>query len=460
MKKMLTNNLGLKLLSVVAAMMLWFIVVSIDDPVVSHDFSNIRVTMLNEDAVTSRNKVYKIEEGSDVISVRVRAKRSVLRKLSAENFTATADMEKNIKFGNLVGIEVSCSNKNVRSSDITKSRENVVISIEDASSEQFNVIVKQQKLTIDNGYVVGTVVPDQSLIRINGPASLVAGIKRVEVEVDANGYTSDFSKICSLKIIDNNEEQMDTTYLEYNGKTEGIKVSVTMLKKKQVRLQVGHTGTPADGYSIAGISYRPETLEIAGDEEIIEGIREIVIPDEKVNVDGITSNLQLTLDITEDLPAGIRLVDADSSSVAVIVEVEKKQGKTVRIPVSKIELRNVPRGLEADFGNLKEVELIVMGTSSELAGLKEDEIAVLLDLDKYSKTGSYTEMLEVTLPGNFSLLDDVEVEFKLVKGSSGRAGETEEDSTGSGTDTEEGGTTGGSTTDGSTEGSTTTPETE
>ena len=32
MKKVLTNNLGLKLLSVVAAIMLWLIVMNIDDP--------------------------------------------------------------------------------------------------------------------------------------------------------------------------------------------------------------------------------------------------------------------------------------------------------------------------------------------------------------------------------------------------------------------------------------------
>ena len=32
MKKMLTNNLGLKLLSVIGAIMLWLIVMNIDDP--------------------------------------------------------------------------------------------------------------------------------------------------------------------------------------------------------------------------------------------------------------------------------------------------------------------------------------------------------------------------------------------------------------------------------------------
>ena len=197
---MLTNNLGLKLLSIIAAVMLWLIIVSIDDPVAYQDFSGIRVTMLNEDTVTDRDKVYRIEDNSDIISIRVQAKRSVLAKLTPEDFTATADMEKNIKFDNLVGIEVTCNNRNVKSTDITKSRENVVIRIEDASSEQFNVVVNQIGQE-GEGYLVGMAVPEQSLLQISGPASVIAEIRRVVVDLNKTGFTTDQIKNCEIKIL-------------------------------------------------------------------------------------------------------------------------------------------------------------------------------------------------------------------------------------------------------------------
>ena len=63
-------------------------------------FSPIQVTMLNENVVTDQGLVYQVQDNSDVISVRVRAKTSVLRQLSSSDFTATADMEKNMKYGN------------------------------------------------------------------------------------------------------------------------------------------------------------------------------------------------------------------------------------------------------------------------------------------------------------------------------------------------------------------------
>ena len=416
---MLTDNLGLKLLSVIAAIMLWLIIVSIDDPVTYQDFSGIRVTMLNEDAVTDKDKVYRIEDNSDIISVRVQARRSILEKLSSEDFTATADMEKNIKLDNLVGIEVSCSSRKVRSSDvlnITKSRENVVIRIEDASSEQFNVLVNEIGQE-GEGYMVGTAMPEQSLIQISGPASVIAEIRRVVVDLNKTGFTSDQVKNCEIKIYDNANNPIDTTYLEYNGKTTGMNVHVTMFKKKTVRLRVDYTGTPGDGYSFQELTFKPETLEIAGTAENIADLREISIPGEAVNIEGITEDTQINVDVTKYLPENIRLADDKDASVAVQVTLEKKQGKTLQIPVSEIELLNEPRGLTVSFGDLEAVEIIVRGTSAQLAELKEKDIKVSLNLEQYTKTGSYKKGLDVELPKDYSLMENAEIEFKLVKRS-------------------------------------------
>ena len=414
MRKILTNNLGLKLLSVIGAVMLWLIIVSINDPVISQEFSGIRVTMLNEDAVTDKDKVYRIEDNSDIISVRVQAKRSVVGRLTAEDFTATADMEKNIKLDNLVGIEVTCNNRYVKNSDITKSRENVIIRIEDASSEQFNVVVNEIGQE-GEGYMVGMAVPEQSLIQINGPASVIAEIRRVVVDLNKTGFTTDQIKNCEIKIYDNANNPIDTTYLEYNGKTTGMNVHVTMFKKKIVRLRVDYSGKPADGYSFQELTFKPDTLEIAGTVEDIVELREITIPGEAVNIDGITEDTQVNVDVTKYLPENIRLADDKDASVAVAITLEKKQGKTIRIPVSEIELLNIPKGFNVDFGDLDKVDIVVMGTSAQLAELSEDAILVKLNLEEYSKAGTYKGALEVELPKDYSLMDKAEVEFRLIK---------------------------------------------
>ena len=461
MKKLLTNNLGLKLLSIVAAAMLWLVVLYIEDPVMYADFSPIQVTILNENVITDQGKVYQIEDNSDVISVRVRAHRSVLEKLSTDDFTATADMEKNLKYGNLVGIEVTCRNTKI---------------VEDASTEQFNVVVVEESSPPD-GYMVGTTVPEQSMIEISGPSSVVSKIRRVEAVLNASGLTTDGTVHCELRVVDGNNDIIsgtDLATLEFTGKTEGINVSVTMLRTKTVPLRVEYSGTPDAGYSFSSISYKPENIEIAGTAESIADVTEIVIPGEAVNIDGITENLQTTVDITPYLPEGIRLKDSTEASIAVVVEIERKQGMTVEIPVSDIGLQNVPRGYEVDFGDLESVELIVMGTSEDLNNLNIDEIAVSLDLDQYSRAGTYTATLQVTLPDDvYSLMEDVQVDFELVRGTgnsntnnstnedtaggstggqtdtSGSASDEEEEETGTGSGTGTGGSSSGSESSGS-----------
>ncbi len=78
----------------------------------------------------------------------------------------------------------------------------------------------------------------------------------------------------------------------------------------------------------------------------------------------------------------------------------------------------MPRGLEVDFDKLKEVEIIVMGTSAELTELDENEVSVSMNLEGYSRAGTYTKALDVELPEVYSLMQETQVKFKLVRRTS------------------------------------------
>ena len=85
MKKWLTNNLGLKAISILVAMVLWLIVVNIDDPDKTRTFTNIEVQVLNEDAIEDSGKVYNILDNSNMVTVDVTGPRSYLKDLTASD---------------------------------------------------------------------------------------------------------------------------------------------------------------------------------------------------------------------------------------------------------------------------------------------------------------------------------------------------------------------------------------
>lgn len=73
MGKRLLNNLGLKLMSVILAVVLWFLVVMINNPKDSVTFSGIPVTLVNTELLDKENKVYEVENNTDRVRVTVEA---------------------------------------------------------------------------------------------------------------------------------------------------------------------------------------------------------------------------------------------------------------------------------------------------------------------------------------------------------------------------------------------------
>ena len=74
MKERLTNNLGLKILSVVIAVFMWLIMVNVSNPLVS-DSQEVTVDMINAEVLEKSNLTYEIIGKKTVtISYEVRIK--------------------------------------------------------------------------------------------------------------------------------------------------------------------------------------------------------------------------------------------------------------------------------------------------------------------------------------------------------------------------------------------------
>ena len=321
MKLKLTSNLFLKVISLGIAVLIWLVVMNINDAEKTEGYP-VGVQLINTEVITENGKVFRVVEGTDLVNVRVRARKSVLDTLKASDFVLTADMRKDLQYNNMVGITVECKNKSINVAEqVTLSRRNVEVSIEDSATEQFQVHVRKHGQE-NEGLVVGGLIPEQTIIKITGPVSLVQRIAVVEAVVDVTGIPATTVRTCDLKIFDSAGGEIDDTYLNYIGKTDGIDVTVSLLKTKTVPLKFSYSGSPAENYVVKDISYKPETIEIAGTETVLSSIVRWEVPAEAVNVDGIDEELQLVVDLANYLPSGVVLAKPEESTALVIVEVE------------------------------------------------------------------------------------------------------------------------------------------
>ena len=70
--KTLTNNILLKGVSVAVAVVVWLLVVNVDDPIITSNIAGVAVQVQNEAYIESGGKMSLIKEGENIISVEVK----------------------------------------------------------------------------------------------------------------------------------------------------------------------------------------------------------------------------------------------------------------------------------------------------------------------------------------------------------------------------------------------------
>ena len=363
MKKSLTNNIGLKLLAFIFAFMLWLLVVNIDDPVGSKTFENIPVTIEHSEVVTQDQRSYQVLDGTDTVSVSVSATRSVLEKISAENIVATADMRE-LYLESQIPIEITIPGYEFESA--TASPRNVQVKIEQNKSDTFPITVTTTG-TVRDGYVLGNVQADPERVTVNGPESVIDQISKVVAEVNVSGLSSDSSIDATLTYYDADNNEISAEQLANNLGTTGVKVNVTLYHTARIPVTVDTSGvTAADGYTISEVSWTPEEIQLAGEEDVLEALKEIRIPADAIDITSISQRTEKTVDITPYLPEGTRLVDENGNNILVTARVAKEGTKSFDIPVGSITVNNLDDDLTiSGYGSGDDLEVHIGGPQAQ-----------------------------------------------------------------------------------------------
>ena len=86
MKHKWTNNLGLKIVSLLVSCLIWVVVTNTNDPESTQVYKNVPITIKNQDTITNANKTFTVVDGVDKINVYVTARKSVRSSLAADSF--------------------------------------------------------------------------------------------------------------------------------------------------------------------------------------------------------------------------------------------------------------------------------------------------------------------------------------------------------------------------------------
>ena len=412
MRHKLTENLGLKLIAIFFAILLWLVVVNVDDPVDSMIYRSVPVTVKNEEVVTNKGKTYQINDNTQLVSVTVNAKRSVLSKITASDIIATADMSE-MELSSLVPISVAVQGYEGKYVSATSSPHNLQVTIEDTTKNSFPLTVSTTG-TLRDGYVLGDMKTNPESITIGGSESLVKQIDKAVAKVDVSGLGKDSTLKAELILYDAEGNVLDQTLLNNNLDEEGVTVDVQVLNTKKLTIAASVSGTPAEGYVYTGLTCEPETVQVAGTQEDLAELDTLTINPDEINLDGLSGKQQFVIDISKYLPEELELVDKTANNVIATVMVEAAEAKTIELPVESIKVTNLTDGLKSQFETMDDLTLQFTGSQDVLDTLNIKN-AAFINLKSYTTAGTYEVPVEVETPTGVTINGTPTVKVTLTK---------------------------------------------
>ena len=382
------NNMWMKILSVVIAILIWLFVANTNDPVITKRFYSIPVKVTNEDALTKRGYAYEILDGEEV-NITVKGKSSIVRSMNISDFQAVADFSKLSKV-DAVPIDVT-SKKYSDQLDITlgttntmKIKKDEVVTI----SVPVNVTVKGDP---EEGYAVGRTTSTPNLIKVSGPENLLSSAKEIRTSVSVDGISHDVTTTDKPVLYDEEGKKIISNQIEFD--TSSISIYVELWKTKTVDVKLSYTGEPAENYHLVSFDYEPKQITVAAPDDILKELDSITL--DSISIDGLQEDYEKDIDLTQTLlPENVILANDDSSDVKAKATIEKITSHKLTFTKSDINVTNNSNGYKVSFDKDNEYSILVDGAASVVKGLKIKDFTPWIDVNGL-EPGEYEVSLHV-----------------------------------------------------------------
>ena len=427
-KRKITDNIPLKIMSVAVAVVVWLIVVNIDNPVGTNYYTLTNVELINKEYVESSDTIGKMcmpEEKQDSI-IAITTNKKIRDKIKVSDITATADLQQAVSLDTnpvMVPITVTCSVPGVTPNDIKVTPQNLSVNLDEKETQEFVVNVSRGDTKPGKDYEVGSLTANPEKVRITGPKSLVNKIDKVNATISLDGNTQDFTQDVNLTIIDKNQEalsdsEMNSLRIENNAK---VSVTARLWKIRQgVGISAGYVGSPASGYQVGTVTTVPDTISVAGSTEGLETLTQndntITIPADSIDISGESRDVERKISLKDLLPDNVKLTSDSSEDVWVTVSILPEGSREFTLSTKDIEVKNKPDDLQVTF-ETAQIEIRIKSDTEDLDDLNtETDIKASIDL-KGKEEGNYKVPVTLSLPDGYETVENVSTEVVISSGT-------------------------------------------
>ena len=313
----LSNNLGLKIVSVIFAIILWGFVMTEINPPKEKEFKSLDLKYQNNNSLSEKGLTIKgsLEDILDKVDITVEADPDYLYLITEENINAYVDLSVINRSGEQsVAIKASSSIGTV----VDINPKTVMLNVEDYITRTVPVAYEFKNLPDDSYYVSQPVITPES-VEIKGARSFVEQVSSAVCYIDMHEVTEDIKETISLVLRDEEGEILDP--VEYSEEVPSVIVDVVVLPQKRVPINlkgaiVGLEDV-ADGFIVTNYYAEPTTVLVAAEQSILDTILDVQV--ETIDITGVKTDQSIQTNIK---PISDVIISNEAQTLTVNVEVQ------------------------------------------------------------------------------------------------------------------------------------------
>lgn len=400
---MIKNTAGKWLLLILAFIMsclIWYTVITNDDPRIRVSLGNIEVELLNGEQLHEHGLAYYVEEHKSVkVKVTIVQEKGWLIK--ASDIRLTADLSSCTGEESEYRIPVKAeilNNQQLIGNNYKLEESSITIRTEKLVEKEVPVVVNTEGAPEDN-CSVGAAIPKESYIKVQIPKSKENLVATAVSVLDISGRSADYEGEVQLQFVDEQGKTIDCEAEQIFPETDTMQVLIPIGMVKEVKIgKIAYSGICKDGYRCTGIKSSLKKIQVIGPEESLKTLEKITIPPYEVDISEKEASFDLNFDLEELLPEKIRLYQEEESQLKISVVIEKLEQKTISLPAGQLVFHKLSSAFQAKVEN-ETIRVIVEALPKELEELKTEQIQISVDLKGY-QPGVYQ------VPVDVKILDD------------------------------------------------------
>lgn len=380
-------NIMLKIVSIIAAIVLWFFVMSVINPDITTTYRDVKVTLKGVTELYESREYSIVSDKNMMLNVKLRGSRNDILKLDKSDIEVICDVSEITGDGeNRIDCTVITPNTNISVANRNELKVTVVV---DKITEKEIPVNVEFEGELGENLSLGEKELSPSKITVKGPKSEINSISHALVKTDISDLEESVTKTLPVFVIGNDGNELTLVYSQLLTKTVDVSIPVYLTKEVPLSASI----IPGGGLTEndVNMTITPSRIKLIGERNVIEEIQSISIG--MIDLKDIIDSKQKQMDIL--LPAGTKCFNDSIASVSVTV----KDITIKSIDITDIEIRGTLNGYDISLKQDEKITVRLKGNETLLNSLNPTDISAYIDANSLiiDNNGQYEVAVNVEL---------------------------------------------------------------